>query len=150
MSDEAQNVEAGYAIPPAPKSEEGMKMYTAIQSRVFNSNRLDGGYDVWRWPEFIEFAKRLGIDLNLPTRGIVIRMYEGEAVSITQEYLADDIDQRDATTPFDHVAKIKRKIDITTVHNEAFKTAMPMKRALGIEVPGPHNPPKGDKPREVG
>lgn len=52
--------------------------------------------EVVRWPEFLAFAKRLGIALELPFRDIIIDLKWDDVVVITQTYLADDIDQQNA------------------------------------------------------
>lgn len=92
----------------------------AIPSRVGKDNRHPEGYDVVRWPEFIAFAKRLGINLALPFRGLSISIpFEGECVEITQTYIADDINQPEAKTPFDDMV---RPLDVTTAHNEHYRT----------------------------
>ncbi len=82
-----------------------------IQSRTKDANR-ETGYGVHRWPEFLAFAKRLGIDLELPTTVITIRIPHDEIVTIIHEYLADDIDQQDTVSTF----------ETTNVHNEEFTT----------------------------
>ena len=49
------------------------------------------GYDVFRWPEFQAFAKRLGLDTTLPTTDMCIFIPLEGSVRITQEYLADEM-----------------------------------------------------------
>ena len=48
------------------------------------------GQEVAAWPEFISFAERLGIDLDLPTSSITIRLALDEVVKIRQIYLGVD------------------------------------------------------------
>jgi len=45
------------------------------------------GYEVYHWPEFRALCHRLGIAYGLGTRTLTIRLAEGEAVTVTQEYL---------------------------------------------------------------
>ncbi len=49
------------------------------------------GYEVYSWPEFQAFAKRLGLMWDLRTVNLTITINEGEAVSIKQEYRGSDI-----------------------------------------------------------
>jgi hypothetical protein len=91
----------------------------AIPSRT-KDNKHPEGYDVVRWPEFIAFAKRLGINLALPFRDLMINIpFEGRCVEITQTYVADDINQPDAKMPFDDQV---RPLDVTTAHNQYSRT----------------------------
>lgn len=43
--------------------------------------------EVWQWPEFKAFAKRLGIALDLSTKTITIRFPLNGAVEVEQVYL---------------------------------------------------------------
>jgi len=50
------------------------------------------GWEVFRWPEFQAFARRLGMDLSGPCRDVKINMpMDGEAVAFWIEELADDM-----------------------------------------------------------
>jgi len=49
--------------------------------------------DVWKWPEFQAFTKRLRIDVNTPTTNLTIRIPLGEVVSITQEFYGSDCER---------------------------------------------------------
>ena len=49
------------------------------------------GWDVYRWPEFIALAERLGIDLGTPTTILTIRIPLDDPVGIIHEYLGLDI-----------------------------------------------------------
>ena len=44
------------------------------------------GSDVWEWPEFQAFAKRLMIDIEGPTITLTITIPVDDPVVITQEY----------------------------------------------------------------
>jgi hypothetical protein len=48
------------------------------------------GYAVFKWPEYQAFRKRLGIPDDTHERGVTIRVYEGEAVLVTLEFLGAD------------------------------------------------------------
>lgn len=72
----------------------------AIVSRLTAPERPQS-YNVVRWPEFLALAKRLGINLELPFRDLVIELRWDDLVHIHQSYLADNIDQPNAKTPFD-------------------------------------------------
>ena len=89
---------------------------------------LFSGYEVWQWPEFQAFADRLGIDRSLPTRDLNIYLPLEGAVTITQEYLGDKLfePRRDRTEP----SKEPGIVEATTVHNEQFKTFMPVEPCL--------------------
>ena len=43
-------------------------------------------WTVWRWPEFQNFIKRLGFDMEAPTTGLVITIPLDGIVSITHEF----------------------------------------------------------------
>jgi hypothetical protein len=47
------------------------------------------GFEVWQWPEFRAFAERLGINADLATRELTIRMTE-DAVTVQQEFVATE------------------------------------------------------------
>lgn len=48
------------------------------------------GYEVYHWPEFIAFAKRLGVPWELPTIDLNIFIPVDGFVKITQEFDADE------------------------------------------------------------
>ena len=72
-------------------------MKKAIRSRLGQVTRPMSD-QVLRWPEFISFAKRLGIDLDIPLTGLKIELKDNELVKIAQTYLADNIDQQNSVT----------------------------------------------------
>lgn len=76
------------------------RTHRPIASRIRGATPPDA-YDVVRWPEFNALAKRLGIELSLPFRDLVIRIPMDGAVEVIQSYLADDIDQQNAKTVFE-------------------------------------------------
>lgn len=80
------------------------------------------GSEIWRWPEFQAFAKRLGVEPSLPTTRLIIDIGLSEAVKITQTYMADV--NRQAETGWPGV------VETTAVHNEQFKTFMPVEPCL--------------------
>ncbi len=53
-------------------------------------HRVPTGYEVYRWPEFVALAKRLGIPLGLPTTSLTITlMVDQEApVEVAHSYRA--------------------------------------------------------------
>jgi sugar diacid utilization regulator len=48
------------------------------------------GNEVWTWPEFVAFAKRLGVDLNKPTKRLVITIANGEMVVVDHGFVVED------------------------------------------------------------
>lgn len=92
------------------------KTYEPAQSRrsMGEGAARPSGWEVCRWPEYQAFAKRLGIDLELPYRDISIQLPMEECVSVTQNYLADDMTHQP-----------KGAVETTTVHNESLKTYKP-------------------------
>lgn len=46
--------------------------------------------EVMRWPEFVAFSKRLGIDITRPTSRLVIDLSEGRLVEISHEFQGED------------------------------------------------------------
>lgn len=50
-------------------------------------------FDVWQWPEWIAFAKRLGIAMELPTTGIMIHMPIQGVIKITHDYIGVDVNK---------------------------------------------------------
>lgn len=78
------------------------------------------GWDVWRWPEFQAFARRLGIPLDRPTVDLNIYLPLEEAVTITEEYRGDQLfnaRRRKGT---------QSQVETTSVQNEQFKTFRPL------------------------
>lgn len=77
---------------------------------------VDDGSIVWNtWPEFRAFATRLGIDLDqLDSRGVTIRIMEGEMLLITHEYYG-----REPKPPIPAV------IDTTTIQNDQYHIVVP-------------------------
>lgn len=49
------------------------------------------GWEVWQWPEFTAFAKRLGVELDLPTRSLTIHIPYDGITEITQGYIGRDV-----------------------------------------------------------
>jgi hypothetical protein len=49
-------------------------------------------YEVWQWPEFQAFAKRLRIDMSLRTVGLTIEFPDGgdQQVMVIQRYRGED------------------------------------------------------------
>ena len=45
---------------------------------------------IWEWPEFIAFARRLGIDMEKQTISLTIDVYHGDPVKITQQFIGTD------------------------------------------------------------
>lgn len=88
---------------------------TAMTKRaeeIYNSSsRPVDGYEVFHWPEFRAFARRLGIVWDLHTREITFTLREGEAVVIKQDYLG-----MEARNP---------NPDTTTLHNQQLRTSLP-------------------------
>lgn len=76
----------------------------------------DDGYTVYSWPEFRAFCKRAGFMWNLRTRGVTFRVFEGEPVVFTHEYIGTDLPENES-------------IDATTMHNELFVTRVPREHA---------------------
>ena len=50
--------------------------------------------DVWKWPEFIALAKRLGIDNSLPMTRLVIELELDCAAKVGIEFWATDSNPR--------------------------------------------------------
>ena len=48
------------------------------------------GRNVFEWPEYLALAKRLGIDLELPTKKVTICIAIDDRVTVHQEYLGRD------------------------------------------------------------
>lgn len=46
--------------------------------------------EVWRWPEFLAFAKRIGIDCDKPTINLNIAMRCDDFVIIDQRFFVHD------------------------------------------------------------
>lgn len=53
---------------------------------------LPSSYEVFRWPEFIAFAKRLGIPLDLLILDVSIHLVFREAVTIDLKLRGEDMD----------------------------------------------------------
>ena len=54
------------------------------------------GNHVWKWPEFLAFATRLGIDTTLPMTSLQIDIPCDREVVVTQEFYGRDMnDERD-------------------------------------------------------
>lgn len=49
------------------------------------------GYDVWRWPEFLAFAKRLGLDMGAPTTKFLLYISCDELVKVIHEFNGQDL-----------------------------------------------------------
>lgn len=61
-----------------------------IVPNPFNYEPMYDGYNVYHWPEFQALIKRLGVAEPFLTRGLTIRVAEGEVVEITHTYIAVD------------------------------------------------------------
>lgn len=72
-----------------------------LEYQVIRTEKLLTGWEVFRWPEFLAFAKRLGIDLEAATTKLVITLPVDGVAKIQQTVQADDIDQPNSVTPFD-------------------------------------------------
>ena len=83
-------------IPDDANPPDGYEMAKPIQSRVGVKAVRRTGYDVVKWPEFLAFCKRLGVDIDLPFTSLNISMTVDGPVKITQTYLGDNISQKDA------------------------------------------------------
>ena len=53
-------------------------------------NHIVDGYEVFRWPEFLDFAKRCGVDTSRAIKSISFSLREGESVLITISQLGED------------------------------------------------------------
>ena len=70
---------------------------TDVHNEKFKTYRTENdvsnrptGRDVWRWPEFQAFAKRLGIDTSKPNTSLSITLEMDECVKIHETYLSSD------------------------------------------------------------
>lgn len=68
------------------------------------------GYEVYRWPEFIAFAGRLGFKWDLATTRVVITIAHDEMVCIDHTYQGREL---------------PAAVETTTVHNQQFHTFIP-------------------------
>lgn len=57
----------------------------------FPKSSYPSGREVYHWPEFQAFAKRLGIDWNLPTVDLCIFIPLDGNVKVVHEYLGDEM-----------------------------------------------------------
>lgn len=68
--------------------------------------------DVYHSDEFKAFCERFGIAWGLPTTKLTIVLDNEEVMRVTQEYNATNVTNK------------PRVIDTTTIHNEAYRTAI--------------------------
>lgn len=61
------------------------------QAAVRTSGYSVDGYTVYQWPEFRDFARRLGVMWDMRTIDLTIHIAEGECVKITQRYAGADV-----------------------------------------------------------
>lgn len=60
-----------------------------MMSRI-ERNNIPMSNDVYQWPEFIAFARRLGLTVDPRTRAIDLSMRHGDPVVVNTEYLGSD------------------------------------------------------------
>ena len=72
------------------------------------------GWEVFAWPEYQAFRKRLGIPIFLDETALTIRIAIGERPKITHEYGPRE-------------PRNGEPIELTSQHNEKFKTYTPAK-----------------------
>lgn len=82
-------------------------------SRISTSGSVVDGYTVYRWPEFVAFANRMGFKWDLNCRSITIHIPHDDVVTIDIDHVARD------------QGSTLGAIDTTTSRNERFRTAMP-------------------------
>lgn len=105
---------AAYAL--ADRLQEERAADPAAQAMAQAATRSAGParcHDVYQWPEFLAFARRLGFMWDLSTRDVVIRMPLDGLVEIEHNYVGTD--GPPAGTP----------IDTTTAHNRVRRTRIP-------------------------
>lgn len=84
---------AAYALADALIEERSNPTSMQQQAAAIHAapdRRPVEGYEVFHWPEFRAFARRLGLVWDLYTQEIMFTLKEGELVIIKQNYVANE------------------------------------------------------------
>lgn len=96
--------------------QEGDASRTAVAEALRLGPHCDDSYNVYHWPEFQAFAKRLGILWDLRTIDLTIKLIHRQRVVVEQTYAACDNSDVETHPP----------INTTTAHNQEFETYTPL------------------------
>lgn len=91
------DIAAAYALADLLQEQREHPDSMAEQASAVHgeSSRVTDGYQVYQWPEFRAFAKRLGFAWDLYTVDATIIVKEGEMVRIVQNYAGRDLGPQD-------------------------------------------------------
>lgn len=88
---------AAYALADAllEERERGGKPLDEGYRELIAGKGHSDGYVAYHWPEFRAFCKRAGILWSLNTISITIKLEEGAAISVDQQYRGVDMGEQE-------------------------------------------------------